>query len=131
MCGAECAAQRPVPYPQTGLNLLRQEHHSLLEVPGRNLLLAIAAIEVGTYLDVGERFHRIVVVEIDLEIPAHAVVADVEVLVEDIRGGIVADAESQIDHGPQRVALRRRTYVKIEGRELALRDQVFEHQRIA
>src|SRR5579863_5595658 len=52
---AERATQLPVVDTQTGFDFLRQKYHSVLEVPAGNVLLAIAPIEVGAHLDVGQK----------------------------------------------------------------------------
>ena len=131
MRAAERTTQRAVADPQTRLDLLGQKGHARLEEPGRHILLAVTAIAVGPNLHVGQGLHRVVVVQVDLEITAHAVVADVEVLVEDVRRCVVADAESQVDHGAHRLFLGCGFEEHVEGGELALRDEVLEHQRPA
>src|SRR5205814_10678981 len=52
-------------------------------------------------------------------------------LVEDVRRCVVADAESQVDHGAHRLFLGCGFEEHVEGGELALRDEVLEHQRPA
>src|SRR5712671_4725256 len=100
MRGPEPATQPAAAHPQARFDLLRQKGHARLEEPGGNVLLAVAAIAVGPYLHVGQRFHGVVIVEVDLEVTAHAVVAGIEVLVEDVRRRVIADTKSQVDHRP-------------------------------
>ena len=69
-----------------------------LEEPFRDVLLAVLAAEVGAHLDPGQRLDRVVVEQVDEPQRRDPVVAPVQVLVEDVRGGIVADALAKPDH---------------------------------
>src|SRR5579871_330819 len=128
---AESQALGAIAYAQADLDLLGQEDHARLEEPVWYVFLAIAAVAVGANLDVREGLHGIVVVQVDLEITADTVVTDVEIPVEDVGRGIVADAEPEIDHGANRPVLGRGLEEYVERRQLALRDQVLEYQRLA
>ena len=105
------------------LEFLGQKNHPTLEKPGRNRLLAGFAVRVGADLHVGELFDRIVVEQEHTAVAAHAVVPGVQVLVEDVGGGIVANAVSKTDDHLARLGLIGGLQIHRQRNDLHLHDQ--------
>src|SRR6202522_3689758 len=83
---------------QAVLDLFGQEDHTILEKPIRHRFLARLTVGIGANLHVGEFLDGIIIEEEHPSIPPYSVIAGIQILVEYIGGGIVANALPQTDH---------------------------------
>src|SRR5260370_22860206 len=80
------------------LELFGQEDHSVLEKPFRHRFLAGLTPGIGADLHIGQFFDRVIVEQEHPAVSSDSVVSRVQVLVEYIGGGIVANAMSEAHH---------------------------------
>src|ERR1700733_12342140 len=92
---------------QAVLDLFGQEDHTILEKPIRHRFLARFTVGIGTNFHVGEFLDGVIIEEEPPSIAPPSVIAGIQILVEYIGGGIVANALPQTDHdGAGRIIVR-------------------------
>src|ERR1700722_10071639 len=104
-------------------DLLGKEDHALLEKPARHPILTGFAVGIGANLHVGQFFDGIIIEQIYAAIAAHAVIPGIQILVENVGGGIVANAMSEACNDRPRLALRGALQVHRQRNDLELHDQ--------
>src|SRR5882757_9679898 len=85
--------------------LFRKKDHTLLEVPAGHAVLARLTIRIAANLHVRQFLDGVIIEQKYAAIAADAVIPGIQILVEDVGGGIVANAMAQARNHGARLAL--------------------------
>src|SRR5882757_951650 len=105
------------------LEFFGKKNHALFEEPARHAVLARLAVRIGPNLHVRQFLNRVIVEQKYAAIAADAVIPGIQILVEDIGGGIVANAMPQSRNHGARLALTGDLQVHRQRNDFQLHDQ--------